>query len=156
MENRQYVVFYQSPVGLLKLEADTQGLCGVHRVAAPDGPQHPCPALEQAVTQLREYFAGQRRAFTVPLSLHGTPFQQKAWAALCDIPYGETRSYGQQAAALGNPKASRAVGMANHRNPVMIFVPCHRVVGANGRLVGYAGGLDMKQALLELEKKYSL
>lgn len=90
----------------------------------------------------------------MPLSLEGTAFQRADWAALCEIPYGETRSYGQIAARLGNPKACRAVGMANHRNPVAVLVPCHRVVGKNGSLTGYAGGLDVKEGLLALEKRY--
>lgn len=151
------VLYYPSPVGLLRLQADEVGLCRLDRVEAPENavPAHSsCPVLEQARQQLKEYFAGERRRFTVPLHLQGTPFQLKAWAALQAIPYGQTRSYAQQAAALGNPKACRAVGMANHRNPVMIFVPCHRVIGANGSLTGFGGGLAMKQALLDLEAKY--
>ena len=103
--------------------------------------------------ELAEYFSGERRAFDLPLSLEGTAFQRADWAALCEIPYGETRSYGQIAARLGNPKACRAVGMANHRNPVAVLVPCHRVVGKNGSLTGYAGGLDVKEGLLALEKR---
>lgn len=110
------------------------------------------PLLRQAARELEEYFAGTRRTFTFPLSAAGTPFQQRVWEALRAIPYGETRTYGQIAATVGNPRASRAVGMANNRNPIAIVVPCHRVVGSNGALVGYAGGLTVKQTLLELEK----
>lgn len=102
--------------------------------------------------QVNEYLAGQRRAFDFPYILRGTEFQQRVWRALCDIPYGETRTYGEVAAAVGNPKAYRAVGMANRHNPILIAVPCHRVIGRNGNLVGYASGLDMKEALLQLEK----
>ena len=91
--------------------------------------------------------------FDLPLRMQGTPFQQKVWAALREIPYGETRSYGQIAAQVGNPKAGRAVGMANNRNPIAIIVPCHRVIGANGSLTGYAGGLNVKQELLALERR---
>ncbi len=109
---------------------------------------------DEAYRQLQEYCEGRRKFFDFPYRLYGTAFQQKVWQALCRIPYGETRSYGQIAAETGNPKAARAVGMANNRNPMMIVVPCHRVVGANGSLVGYEGGLDMKQALLDLEKRY--
>ena len=109
--------------------------------------------LEEAKQQLAEYFAGQRQAFDLPLRMQGTPFQQKVWAALREIPYGETRSYGQIAAQVGNPKAGRAVGMANNRNPIAIIVPCHRVIGANGSLTGYAGGLSVKQELLALERR---
>lgn len=107
--------------------------------------------LSEAARQLEEYFAGARREFDLPLAPKGTPFQQSVWALLRQIPYGETRSYGQLAAALGNPKASRAVGGANHNNPIAIVVPCHRVIGADGSLTGYAGGLDIKAYLLRLE-----
>ena len=111
------------------------------------------PLLRQAAAELAAYFAGQLREFTVPLAPKGTPFQQKVWAALREIPYGETRSYKEIAAMVGNEKACRAVGMANNRNPLPIFIPCHRVVGSDGKLVGYAGGLDVKTFLLELEKE---
>ena len=110
------------------------------------------PLLRQTAAELREYFAGERHEFTVPLAPKGTPFQQKIWAALQTIPYGETRSYKDIAAAVGNEKACRAVGMANNRNPLPIFIPCHRVVGSSGKLIGYAGGLDVKMFLLDLEK----
>ena len=92
------------------------------------------PLIKSAAAQLREYFSGRRRQFDLPLAPKGTPFQKKVWAALCEIPYGETRTYGQIAEKVGNPKASRAVGMANHNNPIMIVIPCHRVIGANGSL----------------------
>lgn len=104
--------------------------------------------------QITEYLNGQRREFDFPYLLQGTEFQRKVWRALCAIPYGETRTYGEIAAAVGNPKACRAVGMANHQNPILIAVPCHRVIGANGKMVGYGSGLDMKEALLQLEKKF--
>ena len=110
------------------------------------------PVLLQAARELEEYFRGSRRSFSVPLAPRGTPFQLRCWNALCMIPYGETRTYGQQAEAIGQPKASRAVGMGNHRNPLPIFIPCHRVVGKNGTLTGYAGGLEMKEYLLTLER----
>jgi len=109
--------------------------------------------IREAASQLKEYLAGQRREFDIHLVLEGTPFQQAVWKALTAIPYGETRSYGQIAESIGKPKACRAVGMANNKNPIAIFVPCHRVIGANGKLVGYGGGLDIKEKLLELEKK---
>ncbi len=111
------------------------------------------PLLVQAARELGEYFAGTRRTFTFPIRAHGTPFQQEVWRALQNIPYGETRTYGQIAAQIGRPKAVRAVGMANHRNPLPIVVPCHRVVGADGSLTGYAGGLGIKTLLLRLEKQ---
>ena len=110
------------------------------------------PVLAQAAAQLAEYFAGQRQSFTIPLAPRGTPFQQEVWRALCAIPYGQTRSYGQLAAALGRPSAARAVGGACRRNPIWLMIPCHRVVGASGSLTGYAGGLERKKALLALEQ----
>ena len=110
------------------------------------------PLLLEAEKQLAEYFAGTRREFALPLAPAGTEFQRKVWDALCTIPYGETRSYGGIAAQIGNPKACRAVGMANNRNPLPILIPCHRCIGADGSLVGYAGGLARKAALLRLEK----
>jgi methylated-DNA-[protein]-cysteine S-methyltransferase len=107
-------------------------------------------------TQLKEYFAGQRTTFDLPLNLIGTPFQQRVWTALLDIPYGETVSYGQLAEELGQPTASRAVGLANGKNPVSIIVPCHRVVGSKGDLTGYGGGLERKRYLLDFERGDSL
>lgn len=109
-------------------------------------------ALAEEMRQLREYFDGGRRAFDLAVDLRGTSFQLRVWRALTGIPYGETRSYGEIARAVGFPKAARAVGAANHVNPVSIVVPCHRVVGANGELVGYGGGLDRKRWLLALEQ----
>lgn len=121
------------------------------------GPEHAqresAQLLDTAAQQLEQYFQGKRQTFDVPLSPTGTPFQQKVWGALCAIPYGETRSYKQIAEMVGNPKACRAVGMANNRNHILIIIPCHRVIGANGSLVGYGGGLELKEKLLELEKK---
>ena len=113
------------------------------------------PLTELVFQQVTEYLNGQRRDFDFPYVLQGTEFQQRVWRALCAIPYGETRTYGEVAAAVGSPGAARAVGMANHRNPILIAVPCHRVIGADGGLVGYGSGLDMKEALLRLEKKYA-
>ena len=102
--------------------------------------------------QMREYFEGKRKAFDLPLRPDGTDFQKKVWNALLEIPFGETRSYQDIANAVGSPKACRAVGMANHQNPIIIVIPCHRVIGKNGKLVGYGGGLSMKEKLLLLEK----
>jgi len=108
-------------------------------------------AFAAAVDQLEEYFAGQRTEFELELELAGTPFQRRMWSALMTIPYGQTRSYGEIAMQLDAPGASRAVGLANGRNPIAIIVPCHRVIGANGKLTGYGGGLSRKRALLDLE-----
>lgn len=115
--------------------------------------QEETPLLKKASEQLEDYFNGRLTKFSLPLAPIGTEFQQQVWSALQDIPYGETASYGEIAKTIGNPKAARAVGMANNRNPIAIFIPCHRVIGANGKLVGYGGGIEIKEALLELEKK---
>ena len=108
--------------------------------------------LDTAYLQLNEYLEGNRREFEMPLAPEGTGFQKAVWRALCEIPYGETRSYGEIARRIDNPKACRAVGLANNRNPISIIIPCHRVIGSDGRLVGYGGGLPLKEYLLTLEK----
>ena len=115
--------------------------------------QSDTPTLQKAAQELSEYFAGNRKEFDIPLNPKGTDFQKSVWNALCTIPYGKTMSYGQVAAQIGNPKASRAGGMGNNKNPIPILIPCHRVIGANGKLVGYGGGIWIKQKLLELEQK---
>ncbi len=150
-----------SPVGALTLVASDAGLVAVlwpeedpRRVplaTTVQGDDH--PILRAAAAQLTAYFAGQRRIFDVPLDLRGTDFQKAVWAALLTIPYGETRSYGAIALALGRPDASRAVGAANGRNPISIIVPCHRVVGSTGKLTGFAGGMTAKAHLLALERR---
>lgn len=111
------------------------------------------PLLNQIKKELEEYFAWKRKMFTIPLKPTGTIFQQKAWEALTKIPYGETRSYKEEANLAGNPKAVRAIGWANNKNPIVIIIPCHRVIGADGNLVGYGGGIERKIWLLEHEKK---
>lgn len=141
----------QSPIGLLTIE-ETDGAITALRFGGETVSPPPTPLLQRAAQQLTEYFAARRRRFDLPLRPQGTVFQQAAWSALCDIPYGQTRTYAQQAAAIGNPKACRAVGMANHCNPLPLFIPCHRVIGAGGKLTGYAGGLAVKRFLLELEQ----
>ncbi|BDR83877.1 methylated-DNA--[protein]-cysteine S-methyltransferase [Clostridium tetani] len=108
--------------------------------------------IKKAYNQLKEYFLGKRKEFDLPLLPKGTDFQQKVWKALREIPFGETKSYGEIAKNIGNPKALRAVGMANNKNPISIFIPCHRVIGSNGKLVGYGGGLKIKEYLLKIEK----
>lgn len=141
----------QSPIGLLTIE-ETDGAITALRFGGETVSPPPTPLLQHAAQQLTEYFAARRRRFDLPLRPQGTAFQQAAWSALCDIPYGQTRTYAQQAAAIGRPKACRAVGMANHCNPLPLFIPCHRVIGAGGKLTGYAGGLAVKRFLLELEQ----
>lgn len=121
-------------------------------VLADCTPENATPLLLQAAGELAEYFAGARREFTFPLAPAGTPFQLSVWKALLTIPYGETRTYGQIAAQIGRPRACRAVGMANNRNPIAIAIPCHRVIGSSGSLVGYAPGVAVKEQLLRLEK----
>jgi len=153
-----------SPVGELTLVATDIGLRAV--LWPNDEPKRvrlPFPIIEasgnailrRTADQLREYFAGERTAFDLPLDLHGTEFQQLAWRSLASIPYGQTSTYGEQANRIGRPKAVRAIGAANSRNPVSIVLPCHRVVGADGSLTGFAGGLDAKRRLLEIEVQYS-
>ena len=150
-------VVVQSPVGDLTLTEENGALTGLYfGRRSLEGEEGLTALLERASRQLEEYFAGKRKQFDLPLSLRGTEFQRQGWAALRDIPYGETRSYGQIAQAVGRPKAVRAVGMANHRNPISIIVPCHRVVGADGSLTGYGGGLENKKFLLALERGCSL
>jgi methylated-DNA-[protein]-cysteine S-methyltransferase len=149
-----------SPVGKLKLVAGDRGLVAV--LWENDNPrrvrfserleQKEHPILAQAARELEEYFAGKRRSFTVPLDMRGTGFQRNVWEALLDIPFGETRSYGELAGKLGNAQAARAVGAATGRNPISVVVPCHRLVGASGQLTGFAGGLDAKAQLLHLEQ----
>lgn len=157
---RPYVsAIVDSPVGALTLIGNDDGLAAVLwendrpgrvRVKAErEDARH--PVLRAAAKQLKEYFAGKRRKFTVKLNMNGTPFQKKVWKALLAIPFGETRSYAEIARALGNPKAVRAVGAANGRNPVSIIAPCHRVIGSGGQLTGFAGGLEVKARLLKLE-----
>ena len=140
-----------SPIGLLTVEERSGAITAIH-FGGPAVSEPPTPLLHAARAQLTEYFAAQRRRFTLPLAPQGTPFQQAAWAALCAIPYGETRTYAQQAAAIGKPRACRAIGMANHCTPIPIVIPCHRVIGSGGKLAGYAGGLDTKRYLLALEQ----
>ena len=150
-------VIDQSPIGALTLVEENGALAELRfGINTEDAVCAQTSLLTQAAQQLDEYFCGKRRTFTIPLAPKGTPFQLRCWQALCDIPYGQTRSYAQQAEAVGNPKACRAVGMANHRNPLSIFIPCHRVVGKNGSLTGYGGGLPIKEALLNLERMNAL
>ncbi|MFD9390733.1 methylated-DNA--[protein]-cysteine S-methyltransferase [Streptomyces sp. NPDC060000] len=146
-----------SPYGPLTLVADDGVLCGLymsgqrHRPTEENFGPRDDTLFGHAEEQLKAYFAGELKEFGLELRLDGTPFQRSVWAELRGIPYGETRTYGELAAALGSPAASRAVGLANGRNPIGIIVPCHRVIGAGGGLTGYGGGLDRKQRLLEFE-----
>ena len=155
---------YRSPVGTLTLVASASGLraviwpgerAGRVGLAGTTPTSGEAPVLAAATTQLDEYFAGTRTTFDLPLDLRGTAFQLAAWQALREIPYGETRTYAEQAARLGRPAAVRAVGAANGRNPLSIVLPCHRVVGSDGALRGFAGGIEAKAALLAFEQRSS-
>lgn len=149
-------LYLPSPIGILRLEADQNGICRLAfcHTAVENMGSSVSPLLTEAKKQLDEYFAGKRKIFSLPLSFQGTAFQIQVWEALQKIPYGETWYYGQLAEAVGNPRACRAVGMANNRNPLPILIPCHRVIGKNGSLTGYGGGLDIKEKLLSLEQRY--
>jgi methylated-DNA-[protein]-cysteine S-methyltransferase len=147
-----------SPIGPLLLVSDSSGLRQI--IFAHNGEPSPKPdwhkdssPFAEPVRQLRAYFAGELEDFDLPLAPEGTPFQQKVWSELCKIPYGETISYGGLARRMGNPNASRAVGLANGSNPIPIVIPCHRVIGSNGKLTGYGGGLPIKEKLLALERR---
>ena len=162
---------YPSKFGLIRIDYKGSYITGINRVrhtdresvsdTAMDGKRAPgctsssekrCAVSDNAFKQINEYFEGKRKTFDFLIKAEGTDFQKKVWRALCDIPYGETRTYKEIAQAVGSPKACRAVGMANNRNPISFAVPCHRVIGADGSLVGYGGGLDLKQKLLEMER----
>lgn len=143
---------YAMPPGRLTIAASERGIVRIAFGDAPiDAPRRPSAITNTAATQLQEYFAGKRREFDVPVDLRGTTFQLEVWDALRAIPYGCTCTYAHIAERIGRPRAFRAVGMANNKNPVPIIVPCHRVVGAGGKLVGYAAGIKVKRYLLELE-----
>ena len=144
---------YESPFGPVRMDYEGEVLTRLRVVEPTEERGTPTPLTEETFRQLGEYFAGTRREFSLPYVLRGTEFQKQVWEALRTIPYGQTRSYRDMAALAGNPKAVRAVGAANGKNPLWIILPCHRVVGADGSLTGYAGGLEMKRALLELERR---
>ena len=158
MEEKTEMIYgeiYQSPIGALTILSGDKGIKAIkfyedEKVKAQGRTNE---MTRWAVKELEEYFQGKRKVFTVPCVPKGTDFQKRVWEALIQIPYGETRTYKEIAAAAGNPKASRAVGMANNRNPIPIIIPCHRVIGTNGSLTGYAGGLKVKEYLLKLERE---
>ncbi len=149
-------VTVKTPIGMLEISAADGAVCSISIVQTgeimTDARGEIQPVLKQAMSEINEYFAGKRTEFSFPMRTEGTLFQKSVWEELKKIPYGKTKSYGEIAAAIDNPKAFRAVGMACNKNPIMIAVPCHRVVGSNGTLTGFAYGTDMKQSLLNLEK----
>jgi methylated-DNA-[protein]-cysteine S-methyltransferase len=145
-------IVFSTPAGPIGLEGEEGGLTRLYlpgQTVEPVGGE--TPLLARGKKQLLEYFEGTRRVFTLPLAPRGTPFYREVWRALCTVEYGQVITYGQLARQVGRPRAVRAVGQANHRNPLAILIPCHRVVGAGGRLTGYAGGLALKEFLLKLE-----
>ena len=148
-----YSYNYDSPLGPITLQSDGTSLTGLDFGLKVEYASALLEIFTRTKLELDEYFSGERKTFTIPLKTRGTPFQKQVWDALLQIPYGETRCYEDIAIMIGNPKASRAIGMANNRNNIGIIIPCHRVIGKNGSLVGYAGGLDKKIALLDLEKR---
>ena len=147
-----YQYSYETKLGSVTIVEEDGALLAITTHRTYEGIKQETPLINEAYRQLSEYLLGERKRFDLPLNPQGTVFQLQVWKSLCDIPYGETRSYKQIAEAIGNPKAVRAVGMANNRNPLLIVVPCHRVIGANGKLVGYAAGIEKKEFLLKLEK----
>lgn len=150
------VMRVETPVGEMWLAQQGDALAELRLPGerAPEGEIGQTPLLLEAARQLREYFEGTRAAFELPLNPEGTAFQKAVWAELMKIPAGETRTYGDIARAIKKPNASRAVGSANHHNPLPVFIPCHRVIGSGGALVGYGGGLPLKRELLELEERF--
>ena len=146
-----YQFTYETVLGSVTFVEEDGALLAITTHRSYEGIEQETALIKEAYQQLSEYLKGERQMFDLPLNPRGTDFQKRVWQALCDIPYGETRSYKQIAEAIGHPKAVRAVGMANNRNPITIVVPCHRVIGADGKLVGYGGGLEMKEFLLRLE-----
>ncbi len=148
-------IIYDSPVGKLGLVEKDGALiavCFEHELPGYAAAEvRETSLLQEARRQLERYFTGELQEFDLPLAPEGTPFQQKVWQSLCKVPYGQTVSYGDVAKDVGSPRGARAVGMANHSNPICIIIPCHRIIGTNGRLVGYGGGLETKARLLKLE-----
>ncbi len=152
------VMRLETPVGAIWLSEEDGALSALRLPGegAPEGEMRQTPLLREAAAQLGDYFAGRRARFDLPLAPRGTAFERAVWAALLEIPAGETATYGGVARAVGRPKAARAVGAANHKNPLPILIPCHRVIGAGGKMVGYGGGLPLKEALLGLEARHYL
>ncbi len=152
----EYWNTYKTNIGILIISERENKISRIETVKVnseyPKGEKVETKLIKKAYKQILEYLEGKRKKFTLPLLIKGTKFQEKVWNVLLEIPYGETRTYGEIAKQIGNKKASRAVGAANHNNPIMIVVPCHRVIGSNKKLVGYAGGLDIKETLLKLEQ----
>ena len=157
----KYYFEYDNSISAIRIIESDNAIISIEFII--DNPEPPSDAkanetslIKETFKQLSEYFVGKRTVFDVPLNPKGTDFQKRVWKALCAIPYGETRTYQQTAAKVNCPKGARAVGMANNRNPICIIIPCHRVIGADGSLTGYAAGLPIKQSLLHIERKFIL
>ena len=149
----RYYYDFESPAGIVTIAQEDDAIIMIKTGKREiDGKRELTPLIEETITQLREYFLGDRKEFTFPMNPAGTPWQKRVWDCLLQIPYGEMRSYKDIAEMVDNPKAFRAVGLANNRNPIWIAIPCHRVIGSDGGLVGYGGGLSVKGFLLELER----
>lgn len=149
-----YVAYMQSPVEYIEIQANDERIEYINFVQEKRYKERPNAILQEAIKQLEEYFQGTRKHFDLPLEISGTPFQKQVWKELTKIPYGKTLSYGEIAKNIDNPKASRAVGNANNKNKISIVIPCHRVIGSKGNLVGFGGGLWRKKWLLEHEEKH--
>ncbi|MDR1457423.1 MAG: methylated-DNA--[protein]-cysteine S-methyltransferase [Puniceicoccales bacterium] len=152
---KQNTIFHETDIGPLTITAENDHIIGIDFGVISSANHVNIPIINEAFGQLSEYFAGKRKIFNLPLKLSGTDFQKSAWEALLKIPYGRTATYGDIARMMGKRKAYRAVGMACHRNPISIVIPCHRIIGASGNLIGYGGGIGIKAWLLELEAKYT-
>ncbi|WP_297633097.1 methylated-DNA--[protein]-cysteine S-methyltransferase [uncultured Clostridium sp.] len=152
--NKKYYGYYESPIGVLKIEASEKVLFGVDFVEKKEEVLEKTEFIEEVIRQLDEYFKGERMNFNLEVELEGTEFQKKAWTALMEIPYGKTISYKEQAMKIENEKAVRAIGGANGKNNIAIIIPCHRVIGSNKKLTGYNGGIDKKGWLLNHESKF--
>ncbi|HKM33239.1 MAG TPA: methylated-DNA--[protein]-cysteine S-methyltransferase [Lachnospiraceae bacterium] len=149
---------YQSPIGKLRIEIDGEAVTGLDidndEIDDTEGVYIQNPLIGKVIDELAEYFQGKRKDFDIPVKPSGTAFQLSVWKALQEIPYGETRTYGEVAAMIGNKKACRAVGGANHKNPIMILIPCHRVIGSDGSMVGFGAGITVKEKLLQIEREH--
>ena len=156
---KKYYFYAYEGVGKLGIGAESEKITDLYfersSISRTDISLEETPLHREASRQLEEYLSGRRKIFDLPLAPKGTDFQMRCWEALLQVPYGETRSYGDIARSVGSPRGFRAVGMANNRNPIAIIIPCHRIIGSDGKLVGFGGGLDVKAFLLDMERKYA-
>ena len=148
--------YYQTKIGRIKIAQEGDAIVEINVTDSVKKSEKETPLIKKTIKEIEEYFEGKRKFFDIPISIKGTEFQEKVWKALLKIPYGETKSYEDIAKMIGCPKGARAVGMANHNNKIIIIIPCHRVIGKNGKLIGYAGGLPVKEKLLQIESNYKL